>query len=630
MWQAHLRSLLLPGKDWYRKTTAGAMRLINTKTLILEEFFERDIPVYAILSHTWGPEEVTFQDWLYVTKQNPARWGWVYIDEEIKKIKAKTGYAKITAACRQANKDGSDWIWVDTNCIDKTNSAELSEAINSMFMWYRRAQICYAFLADVSSTSAEDCDKENSDFRNSRWFTRGWTLQELIAPRDLVFLSNQWIPISRRDKLDNTVRDITKIPTSVLNNNLLFFGFGFEHPCIAEIMSWAANRRTTRIEDRAYCLLGLFDINMPLLYGEGSKAFLRLQLELTHRTTDLSFLAWQGFRDVAFTLPALAANPGVFSGAENVEYRTKSWAPISLRVTNLGLSLRLPLVETLDPHLTFAVLIPLSWTGRAVWMPLWKEGGRYFRICFISTTLMVPYCSYELQAKDIVLPIYDVGIPRLLDMSPLLQPPRTQILLTFPMGLMDLKLYRVLDRVTASCESEDQMSAQDFQWDDLLLNLVTVYGDPRLVYGAIEFEVTVMDLSGERLRASGPEVQRVAVLFISRLNDIGEPTTWTCVDIGDHTTGTTKFSLNTRARSRVSAVAGRNAPAWNQNCLLQVPSGRPGCVIMDDLERDLFTSKFGGYDKTSAAEDRLFGSSSDRGYWPIMAQIVLPPSAKAA
>jgi hypothetical protein len=155
------------------------MRLINTKTLILEEFLEAAIPPYAILSHTWGPEEVTYQDWLYVTKKNPTRWGWVYIEDEINKIKAQTGYTKVVSSCMQASKDGLDWIWVDTNCIDKTNSAELSEAINSMFGWYKRAVHCYVFLADVYSTSFAECDRAASDFRKSRWFRRNGRCRSL-------------------------------------------------------------------------------------------------------------------------------------------------------------------------------------------------------------------------------------------------------------------------------------------------------------------------------------------------------------------------------------------------------------------------------------------------------------------
>jgi hypothetical protein len=208
--RAPLTALLLITIPTPRDSRDTIMRLINTTTLVLQESFDADVPEYAILSHTWGSEEVTYQDWVYVTRQNPARWGWVYLEDEIRKIKATMGYAKITDACKQARKDGLDWVWVDTNCIDKANSAELSEAINSMFNWYSKASLCYVFLADVSPSSIEECMESNSVFRNSRWFKRGWTLQELIAPKDLIFFSAQWTPIRRKEELATTLQEIQR------------------------------------------------------------------------------------------------------------------------------------------------------------------------------------------------------------------------------------------------------------------------------------------------------------------------------------------------------------------------------------------------------------------------------------
>lgn len=141
------------------------MRLINVRTLAIEQFFGSDTPPYAILSHTWGTEEVTFQDW-----------------QDISLASSKSGYAKIMGACEQATRSKLDCIWVDTNCIDKTSSAELSEAINSMWAWYRDASVCYAYLADAPDT-ATHLDSEGGailhiedPFQQSKWFTRGWTL----------------------------------------------------------------------------------------------------------------------------------------------------------------------------------------------------------------------------------------------------------------------------------------------------------------------------------------------------------------------------------------------------------------------------------------------------------------------
>jgi hypothetical protein len=173
--------------------------------------------------------------------------------------------------------------WIDTCCIDKSSSAELSEAINSMFKWYNDAEVCYAFLSDVNAD--EDPNAWPSSFRNSRWFTRGWTLQELIAPGVVYFYGAGWKQIGSRDTLLNLVVEITKIsPAYFTTGDLSQFS-------AAQKMSWAANRNTTRLEDEAYCLLGLFDINMPLLYGEGKRAFQRLQEEILRQSEDDSLFS---------------------------------------------------------------------------------------------------------------------------------------------------------------------------------------------------------------------------------------------------------------------------------------------------------------------------------------------------
>ncbi|KAG7123845.1 Vegetative incompatibility protein HET-E-1 like [Verticillium longisporum] len=245
------------------------MRLLNVKTRKLKEFFDDDsIPDYAILSHTWkAEEEVTLQD-----LENP--------DHVLKK-----GYTKIEGTCTLAAKESIDYIWIDTCCIDKTSSAELSEAINSMYRWYKSSQICYTYLSDVPTN--KDPYESNSAFRRSRWFTRGWTLQELIAPRNLIFYDQEWKPIGTRLELATVVKDITAVPAHMLSADA-----SRPWPNTAVRMSWAANRTTSRAEDIAYCLLGIFDIQMPLLYGEGHRAFRRLQLELLKQSEDESLLAW--------------------------------------------------------------------------------------------------------------------------------------------------------------------------------------------------------------------------------------------------------------------------------------------------------------------------------------------------
>jgi hypothetical protein len=224
------------------------------------------IPEYAILSYTWGSdtEEVTFENLKDGTGKD------------------KAGYAKIRFCAEQAGCDGLRYFWVDTCCIDKSSSAELSEAINSMFKWYQQSSVCYVYLADVK---AEDL----TTFEEIRWFKRGWTLQELIAPAKLWFFDSEWTRLGGRDEFTDIISKTTSIPSSLLSmeghygrtKRRIPFEFDNRDPLsrfsVAARMSWASNRSTTRPEDMAYCLLGIFDINMPLLYGEGGeKAFLRL------------------------------------------------------------------------------------------------------------------------------------------------------------------------------------------------------------------------------------------------------------------------------------------------------------------------------------------------------------------
>ncbi|KAI0965872.1 heterokaryon incompatibility protein-domain-containing protein [Xylaria arbuscula] len=247
------------------------MRLLNAHTRQVDNFISSDGPEdFAILSHTWGSEEVTFQDWQSLSEEE---------------LKLKGGYRKIDYCCNQAVKDGYDWIWLDTCCIDKTSSSELSEAINSMFRWYQDAAICYVYLEDVPDDSGGDALLPA--LSKSRWFTRGWTLQELLAPADVVFFSANWEHLTTKLKSVDILSTITGIEKAYLEGDPL------EDASAAKKMSWAANRETTRVEDNAYCLLGIFDVNMPLIYGESKKAFKRLQEEiLKANPEDHTLFAW--------------------------------------------------------------------------------------------------------------------------------------------------------------------------------------------------------------------------------------------------------------------------------------------------------------------------------------------------
>lgn len=248
----------------------------------------------------------------------------------------KTGYLKITASCKQAERDGWEYVWIDTCCIDKTSSAELSEAINSMFRWYQRAQICYAYMVDVdihpSLPEVEDPNQLKS-FRRSRWFTRGWTLQELLAPGNVIFFDREWRTIGNKSDLR---RDVSSA-TSIQSRYIVFP----KEASVAAKMSWASKRSTTRAEDWAYCLLGLFDVNMPLLYGEGHEAFIRLQHEIFRVNPDESLFAWRVY--MGPSKPGMfALTPEGFADSGNIvpspRRSRENVEPMS--VTNRGLATR--------------------------------------------------------------------------------------------------------------------------------------------------------------------------------------------------------------------------------------------------------------------------------------------------
>jgi hypothetical protein len=269
------------------------MRLLHSGTLKLKEFPDNGIPKYAILSHTWGDDEVSFKDMQ----------GYF--------VKRRKGYSKIQGCCKKAASHGFKYIWVDTCCIDKSSSAELSEAINSMYQWYRNAKRCYAYLADVPTDT--DPYSTDSAFAKSRWFTRGWTLQELIAPSSLVFLSVDWHEIGEKSDLRDTISAITGINTEILG------GEDLRMASIAQRMAWASKRETTRSEDIAYCLMGIFDVNMPLLYGEGERSFIRLQEEIMKDSDDHSLFAWRDIMAPAEPHRGLLANsPAEFTDSGNI------------------------------------------------------------------------------------------------------------------------------------------------------------------------------------------------------------------------------------------------------------------------------------------------------------------------
>ncbi|KAH6627473.1 hypothetical protein F5144DRAFT_593683 [Chaetomium tenue] len=216
------------------------MRLLNTATLEVEDgFFEKNTPPYAILSHRWGDEEVILQD----------------LSDRSAAIQ-KTGYRKLEGTCRRALKEGF-------------NSAELSEAINSMFRWYQNAAICYVYLSDVASGLTNHSFA--LQFRKSKWFTRGAGLSDTIS--DITGINPKFLGNDRQAE--------ARIQSLLAQAS------------VAERMSWASARQTTRVEDIAYSPLGIFSVNMPLLYGEGENAFLRLQHTIAGQSSDQRLFAWR-------------------------------------------------------------------------------------------------------------------------------------------------------------------------------------------------------------------------------------------------------------------------------------------------------------------------------------------------
>lgn len=309
------------------------MWLINVESRRLQEFIGIRAPKYAILSHTWvNGQEVTFQEMMGAAGQRSAE-------------SAKTGWDKINMTCLQAARDGLEYAWVDTCCIDKTSSAELSEAINSMFQWYGRAVVCYVFLPDLtlSSSALESSENLRANIEHCRWFTRSWTLQELIAPLYHNFFNRDWELCFTKASASAALAQITRIDTGILEHSK-----DLSAVSVAQKMSWAATRESTRIEDAAYSLMGIFEINMPLLYGEEDRAFLRLQTEIINSCPDPTILAWTLPEDnsterlekpITQYSGVMASSPIFFRDGADVEALSDQ-AIVDFSMSNRGIKLR--------------------------------------------------------------------------------------------------------------------------------------------------------------------------------------------------------------------------------------------------------------------------------------------------
>ncbi|KAI8660251.1 HET domain-containing protein [Fusarium keratoplasticum] len=352
------------------------MRLLHTTRITVVEFIGAP-PPYAILSHRWEDEEVTLRDLVNGRSQQ------------------MKGYEKLRKSCTLASDHGFEYIWIDTCCIDKSSSAELSEAINSMFKWYQDAVICYAFLSDVStSTRAPATSRQDLyEITTSQWFTRGWTLQELIAPRAVHFYSQQWDYLGSRNAAAEAIQLATGISTgALLGQDLLGIS-------IYQRMRWASTRTTTRPEDMAYCLLGIFDVNIPLLYGEGKKkAFQRLQEEILRKSTDLSLFLWTipreedqdpdlEFRGLLAEDPSWFSTSGFYGFDESLRQSNSgitSLQDTAMAITNKGISVQWTIMPVpADPARTLHLAMLAGSgdiTGGIVIQQLDQEATQFCRV----------------------------------------------------------------------------------------------------------------------------------------------------------------------------------------------------------------------------------------------------------
>ncbi|KAL8732647.1 MAG: hypothetical protein Q9166_002622 [cf. Caloplaca sp. 2 TL-2023] len=316
------------------------------------------------------------------------------------------GLTKIHAFCALALEKRYTWVWIDTCCIDKKSSAELSEAINSMFQWYQCANECIVYLSDVSLSDKQARDDNfTARFSASLWFTRGWTLQELLAPEQAMFYDANWKEIGGKDLLCGMISAATGIDELFISRDGKL-PLSVHAATVATRMSWASRRKTSRSEDMAYCLLGLFDVNMPLLYGEGAeKAFIRLQMEIINRLEDETIFAWTAEIPLA---GILATEPSYFADSEALRQSTPyGYSQIRFWTTNKGLALQIPDSEwpsdvSHEPGTEISVrLFVLFDKHRDIGIQVMRMNDRnVWSRCMCNSLVQVPKKSDNLASAD--------------------------------------------------------------------------------------------------------------------------------------------------------------------------------------------------------------------------------------
>lgn len=358
------------------------MRLLHTTEPRFGEFFEENsgFPTYAILSHRWGKDEMTYQEMQFalLSQDDRAR----VLTPSLLNAEAKLqgpGYRKVLRFRALAAKHGFEWCWIDTVCIDKTSSAELSEAINSMFRWYKHASFCCAHLADVHPVALP------AEIRASEYWCRGWTLQELLAPQEVDFFYSNWEFLMSRNKSANFIAEITAIDVNCLKDPELIF----KAP-IARRMTWASDRVTTRLEDEAYCLLGLCNINMPLLYGEGIRAFRRLCEEIVCTTDDVTVFDHSGVNMLPIS-PRKFGDPGL-NPSQLPTLPQECFRNVLYSLTNRGLRVQ------------NAPCLDIEWTRKIIFFKAKHPGILILRIHCNQWTRVQPSSSYWIAPQQNVSP----------------------------------------------------------------------------------------------------------------------------------------------------------------------------------------------------------------------------------
>lgn len=283
---------------------------------------------YAMLSHRWGAREPLYHD----------------IQGNVYELKISPGIKKLQGFCQLASKQGFAWAWSDTCCIDKTCSGELQESLNTMFLWYRQSASTIVYLSDVHEASLDLLEK-------SVWFTRGWTLQELLAPRFLQFYTSDWsllVDQSHPNSNHKTNLDVLKYVeeiTTISKEELQDFVPGVQDA--RERLRWASSRELTRLEDRAYCLLGIFDVSLSILYGERERSFARLQEEIMKRTDELLLFDWVGASSSMNSL--LASQPFCFTEEPCADALKLSSNPLA-DVVDMPLDITDAVLNKIPPH----------------------------------------------------------------------------------------------------------------------------------------------------------------------------------------------------------------------------------------------------------------------------------------